>query len=119
VLDAAAALPDPGLRSLDAIPGPRRRAAWRWSVRTGEDLGFRSAAATATLDAIVTRARTRVSSREGPFMIGPARAARPDSCNREGCRMGSVVKKRRKRMAKKKHRKLLRKTRVQRRRLGK
>ncbi|GAA0483735.1 hypothetical protein Ade02nite_94150 [Paractinoplanes deccanensis] len=38
---------------------------------------------------------------------------------REACRMGSVVKKRRKRMAKKKHRKLLRKTRVQRRRLGK
>jgi hypothetical protein len=34
-------------------------------------------------------------------------------------RMGLVVKKRRKRMAKKKHRKLLRKTRVQRRRLGK
>jgi hypothetical protein len=33
--------------------------------------------------------------------------------------MGSVVKKRRTRMAKKKHRKLLRKTRVQRRRLGK
>jgi hypothetical protein len=33
--------------------------------------------------------------------------------------MGSVVKKRRKRMAKKKHRKLLRATRVQRRRLGK
>ena len=33
--------------------------------------------------------------------------------------MGSVVKKRRKRMAKKKHGKLLRKTRVQRRRLGK
>ncbi|GAA1599156.1 hypothetical protein GCM10009828_026420 [Actinoplanes couchii] len=38
---------------------------------------------------------------------------------REAVRMGSVVKKRRKRMAKKKHRKLLRKTRVQRRRLGK
>ncbi len=38
---------------------------------------------------------------------------------REARRMGSVVKKRRKRMAKKKHRKLLRKTRVQRRRLGK
>ena len=33
--------------------------------------------------------------------------------------MGSVVKTRRTRMAKKKHRKLLRKTRVQRRRLGK
>jgi Mitochondrial mRNA-processing protein COX24, C-terminal len=33
----------------------------------------------------------------------------------EGGVMGSVIKKRRKRMAKKKHRKLLRKTRVQRR----
>ena len=33
--------------------------------------------------------------------------------------VGSVIKKRRKRMAKKKHRKLLKKTRVQRRRLGK
>ena len=32
--------------------------------------------------------------------------------------MGSVIKKRRKRMSKKKHRKLLRKTRVQRRKLG-
>jgi hypothetical protein len=33
--------------------------------------------------------------------------------------MGSVIKKRRKRMSKKKHRKLLRRTRVQRRKLGK
>jgi len=33
--------------------------------------------------------------------------------------VGSVIKKRRKRMSKKKHRKLLRKTRVQRRKLGK
>ena len=33
--------------------------------------------------------------------------------------MGSVIKKRRKRMSKKKHRKLLKKTRVQRRKLGK
>jgi len=33
--------------------------------------------------------------------------------------MGSVIKKRRKRMSKKKHRKLLRKTRVQRRKLKK
>ena len=41
------------------------------------------------------------------------------SASQRGSRMGSVVKKRRKRMAKKKHRKLLRKTRVQRRRLGK
>ena len=38
---------------------------------------------------------------------------------REGNRMGSVIKKRRKRMAKKKHRKLLRKTRVARRKAGK
>jgi mRNA-processing protein COX24 len=34
---------------------------------------------------------------------------------REGGLMGSVIKKRRKRMAKKKHRKLLKKTRIQRR----
>ena len=38
---------------------------------------------------------------------------------RRGCFVGSVIKKRRKRMAKKKHRKLLKKTRVQRRKLGK
>jgi len=37
----------------------------------------------------------------------------------KGLRMGSVIKKRRKRMSKKKHRKLLRKTRVQRRKLKK
>ncbi|GAA4898137.1 hypothetical protein GCM10023203_61040 [Actinomycetospora straminea] len=39
--------------------------------------------------------------------------------SREVPPMGSVIKKRRKRMSKKKHRKLLRKTRVQRRKLGK
>ncbi len=37
----------------------------------------------------------------------------------KGQHVGSVIKKRRKRMAKKKHRKLLKKTRVQRRKLGK
>ena len=37
----------------------------------------------------------------------------------KGVPVGSVIKKRRKRMAKKKHRKLLKKTRVQRRKLGK
>ena len=37
------------------------------------------------------------------------------SDQRRGFGMGSVIKKRRKRMAKKKHRKLLKKTRVQRR----
>jgi hypothetical protein len=36
-------------------------------------------------------------------------------CAEEGGLMGSVIKKRRKRMAKKKHRKLLKKTRIQRR----
>jgi len=36
----------------------------------------------------------------------------------EGSIVGSVIKKRRKRMAKKKHRKLLKKTRIQRRRAG-
>ena len=41
------------------------------------------------------------------------------SRKRMGQNVGSVIKKRRKRMAKKKHRKLLKKTRVQRRRLGK
>nr|CTQ93419.1 FIG00545626: hypothetical protein [Kibdelosporangium sp. MJ126-NF4] len=38
---------------------------------------------------------------------------------RRGPRMGSVIKKRRKRMSKKKHRKLLRKTRHARRKQGK
>jgi hypothetical protein len=43
----------------------------------------------------------------------------PDTYVSKGPHVGSVIKKRRKRMAKKKHRKLLKKTRVQRRRLGK
>ena len=55
------------------------------------------------------------SSDAGRFIRAPVRV----HMVREAFRMGSVVKKRRKRMAKKKHRKLLRKTRVQRRRLGK
>ncbi|GID25127.1 hypothetical protein Abr02nite_01100 [Paractinoplanes brasiliensis] len=57
----------------------------------------------------------RIRSDSGAASGAPGRATR----FREAFRMGSVVKKRRKRMAKKKHRKLLRKTRVQRRRLGK
>ena len=44
---------------------------------------------------------------------------RLESNVRNGFSMGSVIKKRRKRMAKKKHRKLLRKTRVARRKAGK
>jgi hypothetical protein len=47
------------------------------------------------------------------FIPHPAyTAGQPDT---EGLYMGSVIKKRRKRMAKKKHRKLLKRTRVQRR----
>ena len=46
-------------------------------------------------------------------------AGPPHLSHREGPFVGSVIKKRRKRMAKKKHRKLLKKTRVQRRKLGK
>jgi len=41
------------------------------------------------------------------------------SREREVTDVGSVIKKRRKRMAKKKHRKLLKRTRIQRRRAGK
>jgi Mitochondrial domain of unknown function (DUF1713) len=48
--------------------------------------------------------------------IGRAQACQSDAKrSNEGGVVGSVIKKRRKRMAKKKHRKLLRKTRVQRR----
>ena len=43
----------------------------------------------------------------------------PHSAVLEGQTVGSVVKKRRKRMSKKKHRKMLKRTRVQRRKLGK
>ena len=52
---------------------------------------------------------------EGP-LTAPQRT---DSVIEKRASVGSVIKKRRKRMAKKKHRKLLKKTRVQRRRLGK
>ncbi|GAA4850799.1 hypothetical protein GCM10023403_12320 [Pseudonocardia benzenivorans] len=54
-----------------------------------------------------------------PRLADPRRAVHPARHIMEGTRMGSVIKKRRKRMSKKKHRKLLRKTRVQRRKLGK
>ena len=52
--------------------------------------------------------------------FGGREAIRPHSHHTdEVLGMGSVIKKRRKRMSKKKHRKLLRKTRVQRRKLKK
>jgi hypothetical protein len=65
-----------------------------------------------------TVALLRAPSRSVPAVLFRARPV-PLKHGSRGFRMGSVVKKRRKRMAKKKHRKLLRKTRVQRRRLGK
>ena len=62
-----------------------------------------------------SRADTLVPS-EGP----DCRLRRAVTASRQKrASVGSVIKKRRKRMAKKKHRKLLKKTRVQRRRLGK
>ena len=53
-----------------------------------------------------------------PFNVNckPTGATAP---RHEETNVGSVIKKRRKRMAKKKHRKLLKKTRIQRRRAGK
>ena len=59
----------------------------------------------------LTRASRPVSGR-GMGMPQP-------TISSEGGSVGSVIKKRRKRMAKKKHRKLLKKTRIQRRRQGK
>ena len=50
--------------------------------------------------------------------VAPAVYVRTQTQKR-GNPMGSVIKKRRKRMSKKKHRKMLRRTRVQRRKLGK
>jgi len=61
----------------------------------------------------------QIGTPSSPDAVRAVRTPRPPTWFREAIRMGSVVKKRRKRMAKKKHRKLLRKTRVQRRRLGK
>jgi hypothetical protein len=52
-------------------------------------------------------------------MAAPSKTAAPRADDAKGHSMGSVIKKRRKRMSKKKHRKLLRKTRVQRRKLKK
>ncbi len=51
-------------------------------------------------------------------MVGSL-ARRSPGASPERLTVGSVIKKRRKRMAKKKHRKLLKKTRIQRRRQGK
>ena len=54
------------------------------------------------------------ASAQPPYRVSVM--ACPSALCQEGwCLMGSVIKKRRKRMAKKKHRKLLKKTRIQRR----
>jgi hypothetical protein len=65
-------------------------------------LGFSLTSQAVTLGRSVSRAHSRRANRL------PERST-----------VGSVIKKRRKRMAKKKHRKLLKKTRIQRRRQGK
>jgi hypothetical protein len=54
-----------------------------------------------------------------PAILFGAESSAADHFWRRSDFMGSVIKKRRKRMAKKKHRKLLRKTRVARRKAGK
>ena len=53
------------------------------------------------------------------WSFGVAGMCRAADSTSERSTVGSVIKKRRKRMAKKKHRKLLKKTRIQRRRAGK
>jgi hypothetical protein len=65
--------------------------------------------------------------RQVPVVLSGTTVPPPNECgglrtvskDREESPVGSVIKKRRKRMSKKKHRKLLRRTRVQRRKLGK
>ena len=80
----------------------------------------------------VSRANTKPPDSHPPEMAGSMRELSGDrrrqlirsgttvtSRKREVTSVGSVIKKRRKRMAKKKHRKLLKRTRIQRRRAGK
>ena len=76
-----------------------------------------------------THQRTRVPQRRAgnmPYLAGEGRhaaslsnAGRSIAGKKRSYIVGSVIKKRRKRMAKKKHRKLLKRTRIQRRRAGK
>jgi hypothetical protein len=66
-------------------------------------------------DGNLGRWRVKALACAQPAGVGRARACLIPTASSEGGFVGSVIKKRRKRMAKKKHRKLLRKTRVQRR----
>jgi hypothetical protein len=59
--------------------------------------------------------RTSCSPRTAPGLTASGQLGGPGGHDVGSNDMGSVIKKRRKRMAKKKHRKLLKKTRVQRR----
>ncbi|GEB12279.1 protein of unknown function [Pimelobacter simplex] len=61
----------------------------------------------------------RLTRCSGVYPVRRTSAERVSLGDPERFHVGSVIKKRRKRMAKKKHRKLLKKTRVQRRKLGK
>ena len=69
---------------------------------------------------LVTGVSRYLGSRLAVRLGAPSGRLRTTSrCSERESPVGSVIKKRRKRMAKKKHRKLLKKTRVQRRKLGK
>ena len=72
-----------------------------------------------TRAAVVGRTGRSWRRRLGLATSGSGQGAPCPATISKGSFVGSVIKKRRKRMAKKKHRKLLKKTRVQRRRLGK
>ena len=91
-----------------------------------------SRVATPTRTMGVSRADAKPPDSHPPEMAGSMRELSGDrrrqlirsgttvtSREREVAEVGSVIKKRRKRMAKKKHRKLLKRTRIQRRRAGK
>ena len=81
--------------------------------------GSHFGAAAGTLDHCVSGWRSRFFLHLGRVPSLPAAGerwrARLPLFRRDGGLVGSVIKKRRKRMAKKKHRKLLKKTRIQRR----
>ena len=87
-----------------------RRAERPRAGRSGHDWATSRPFTSARINRVTAAAR--LSRSHGPFP-----GAR--STQVKGYHVGSVIKKRRKRMAKKKHRKLLKKTRVQRRKLGK
>lgn len=98
-------------RSFRCMPRPSTTC---WRLRTSTRASCRPHAAGVRLTDLAMLGRCRF----GVPCDRPGRVSGSDS-RIDGGVMGSVIKKRRKRMSKKKHRKLLRRTRVQRRKLGK